>query len=119
MQLKITEKKEQPILSRTSVKAHIIFDKATPSAGEVKKALASELKADENLIAVKEIYTEYGSPEADVNAYIYASKEAMQKIEPKPKKKEEAAGKKPAEAPKEEAKKEKPAEAKPEEKPAE
>jgi len=110
MQLKITEKKEQPILSRTSVKAHIIFDKSTPSADEVKKALASELKADEALVVVNEIYTEFGKPEADVNAYVYASKEEMQKIEPKPKEKEGKPGEK---------KEEKPAEAKKEEKPAE
>jgi len=88
MQVKITEKKEEKILSRISVKAHIIFDKATPSAEEVKKALASELKSDENLVVVNEIYTKYGKPEADVYAYVYTSKEEMQKIEPKPKKKE-------------------------------
>ena len=127
MQVKIIEKKEQNILSRIAVKAHIIFDKATPSAEEVKKALASELKADENLVVVKEIYTEFGKSEADVNAYVYTSKEEMQKIEPKPKKKAAKPGEKPAEKPtespkteaKEEKAEEKPAKEKKEEKPAE
>jgi ribosomal protein S24E len=94
MRIEITEKKEQPILSRISVKAHIIFDKSTPSAEEVKKNLASALKADENLVIVKEIYTEFGSSEANVYAYVYNSKEEMQKIEPKPKTKEKPAAKK-------------------------
>jgi len=105
MQVKIIEKKEQPILSRTAVKSHIIFDKSTPSSGEVKKSLASELKADENLVVVKEIYTEFGKPEADVNAYVYASKETMKKTEKKPRKQkrlETEEAKKAAEAKKEE-----------------
>ncbi len=106
MQLKILDKKEQELLSRTAIKAHIIFDKATPSNEEIKKQIASGLKADENLVAVKNIYTEYGKSEADVNAYVYKSAEEMQKIEPKPKEKKPKA-EKPAEAGKEE----KPAEA--------
>jgi small subunit ribosomal protein S24e len=131
MQLKITEKREEELLSRTAIKLHIIFDKATPSKEELKKAIASELKADENLVVVKDIYTEFGNSEADVNAYVYTSKEEMQKIEPKPKKKakpgtktsksesdsvqakkEEKPAEKKEEAPKEEAKEEKPAEKK-------
>ena len=122
MQLKILDKKEQELLSRTDIKAHITFGKATPSNTEIKKALASELKADENLIIIKNIYTIYGKTEANVNAYAYKSKEEMQKVEPKPKKKaakpgekkeEKPAAVKPAEKPKEEAPKdEKPAEEK-------
>lgn len=134
MQLKILDKKEQELLSRTDIKAHITFGKATPSNTEIKKALASELKADENLIIIKNIYTIYGKTEANVNAYAYKSKEEMQKVEPKPKKKaakpgtqtsksesdsaqekkeEKPAAVKPAEKPKEEApKEEKPAEEK-------
>ena len=127
MQLKILDKKEEELLSRAVVKAHIIFDKATPSNQEIKKQIASESKADEALVVVKNVYTEYGKSEADVNAYIYKSKEAMQKIEPKPKKKAEKPGEKaapkPEEAPKEakpeEKKQEAPKEAPKEEKPAE
>jgi ribosomal protein S24E len=117
MQLKITEKREEELLSRTAIKAHIIFDKATPSKEEIKKALVSELKADENLLVVKDAYTSFGSSEADINAYVYTSKEEMDKIEPKPKKKAKPGAKK-EEKPSEGAAA-KPAEAKPEEKPAE
>ena len=120
MQLKILEKKEEPLLSRIVIKASAIFEKATPSNEEIKKQIASNLKADENLVVIKGIYTKFGTSEADINAYVYTSKEEMQKIEPKPKEKKEKKPKpeKPAEAKpekKEEAKKEeKPAEEKPE-----
>ncbi|MBW2966173.1 hypothetical protein KY342_03650 [Candidatus Woesearchaeota archaeon] len=134
MQLEILDKKEEELLSRTAIKAHITFDKATPSNQEIKKQIASESKADETLVVVKNVYTEYGRSEADVNAYIYKSKEELQKIEPQPKKKAAKPGTqtsksesdssqkkpapKPAEAPKEEKKEEaKPAEEKKQEAP--
>jgi len=123
--MKIIEKKENPLLSRTEVSAEAVFEKATPSKADIKKQIASELKADENLVVVKNIYTDYGSPSAKITAFVYNSKEAMEKTEPKPKKEAKKAGAKPAEggekpaaeAPKEEKKAEEPP--KKEEKPAE
>jgi ribosomal protein S24E len=123
--MKITEKKENPLLSRTEVTAEITFEKATPSKNDVKKQLASELKKDESLIVVKNIHTDYGAATARLSAFIYDSKEALEKTEPRPKKEAKPAGapkeeakkeEKPAEAPTEEKKKEKPTVAKPEEK---
>ncbi|MBW2980289.1 hypothetical protein KY360_02635 [Candidatus Woesearchaeota archaeon] len=125
MDLKIIEKKEQPMLSRIEIKGKLEFQGATPSANEVKKQLSSELKVDEKLIAVKNISTYFGVNNADLVAYAYLNKEDMDKVEPKPK---EKAGAKPAakEAPKEAAKeapkeapKEKPKEEAPKEKPKE
>ncbi|ENO11846.1 ribosomal protein S24E [Thermoplasmatales archaeon SCGC AB-539-C06] len=138
MGIKIIEKKENPLLARTKILAEISFEKATPSNDEVKKQIASEVKADENLVVVKNIYTQYGSTSAKVTAFVYNSKEDLEKIEPKPKKEEKKPGEqpaekaeapkktpkeeaKPAEAPKGEAKEEAPAkeEKKEEAKPAE
>jgi len=95
--MKIIEKKENPLLSRTEILAEISFEKATPPDEEVKKQIASQLKVDEALVVVKNIYTEFGSPNAKVTAFIYDSKKALEKTEPKPKEKKEA--KKPAEKP--------------------
>ena len=97
MKLKILDKKEEELLSRISIKARIIFDKATPSNQEIKKQIASELKADETLVVVKKVSTEYGKTEADIDAYIYRAKEEMQKIEPRKKKKAAKPGEKTAE----------------------
>lgn len=114
MNLKISKSEEKPLLARKEVSGHMMFEgKATPSNGEVKKAIASELKADENNVVVKHIYTGFGSCEADVEAYVYNTAEDLKRIEPKTKKDREA-GKKPAEG--EEASAEGAAEAKPEEK---
>ena len=103
--------------------------KATPSNDEIRKAIASELKSDESLVVVKHIYTSFGSPEAVIEAYVYTTKEDMERIEPKTKKDKEkkpegeAGAEKPAEAAPakpEEKKEEAPkAEEKKEEKPAE
>ncbi len=96
MSLKIIEKKEQPMLSRIDVKAKLEFQGATPSTADVKKQLASELDVDEKLIVIKHIYTKFGSPTADVLACSYLNEEDMNKIEPKPKKKEGDAAAAPA-----------------------
>lgn len=90
MNLTITDQKEEPLLSRKEIIAEITFDKATPSKEEVKKAIAAQLKADESLIVVKNIYTEFGTPKAKSRAYIYSSKKDMDNIEPKKKVHKEA-----------------------------
>jgi ribosomal protein S24E len=113
--MKIIEKKENPLLSRTELLAEITFEKATPSNEEIKKQIASELKTDENLVVVKNIDTHFGSMNATVIAFVYNSKEDIEKIEPKPKEKKGA--KKPAEKPAEAPKKETPKEEKPAEAP--
>jgi len=135
MAMKIISQKEQPLLSRTEVKAHISFEAETTSNEAVAKEIAKQTKKDEKLIVVKRISTHFGSKEADVEALVYDSAEAKETIERKTKAMKEAEAKaaeeaaKPAEeakpeAPKEEAKEEpkaeeKPAEEKKEEAPAE
>ena len=117
MNLKIIEETEKPLLSRKEIKAEITFDKATPSNEEVKKSVAAQTKADESLVVVKSIYTEFGATKATATVYVYTSKEDMEKIEPKKKEKAKpgapaaeapaAPAEKKEEAPKEEAKPEK------------
>ncbi len=123
MELKIINKKEDPLLSRTKVEAEIVFEKATPSREEIKGKLAKNLGKDEKLIVVKGIYTLYGLKKAKNIAYIYENEEFLKRIEVETKKK----GKKKApteaeekveEKPREQAKKEESEqEAKQEEKP--
>ena len=61
---------------------------STPSNDNVRKAIASELKADEKLVIVKHIYTSFGSSEASIEAYVYNTEEDLKRIEPKQKKKD-------------------------------
>jgi len=106
MEFKITDKKEEPLLSRTRVEAEVSFDKATPSKSDIKKALVKELGKDEKLIVVKKVFTGYGVRKAKSVSYAYENEKAMSAIELKAKEKEGAANKEAEEAPKAEEKKE-------------
>ncbi|MBI2655281.1 hypothetical protein HYX06_02545 [Candidatus Woesearchaeota archaeon] len=89
MQIDIAEKKEEPLLSRTMVRANMDFDRSTPSYPETAALLASSLKADEKLIAIRHIYTHFGSKKARIIAYIYTDEGKKKAVEPKPKEKKD------------------------------
>ena len=89
MQIEIAEKKEEPLLSRTMVKANLEFDKSTPSYAETTSLLASSLKTDEKLIVIRHIYTSFGDKKAQIIAYLYADESKKQMIEPKLKEKKD------------------------------
>ena len=111
MELKIINKKADPLLSRIKVEAELTFDKGTPSNAEVRSMLSKDLGKDEKLIVVKNIYTTYGLTKATNLSYIYENEEALKRIEVQ---KKEKTGKK--EAKSDEGATEKPQEAKKEEK---
>ena len=89
VQISITNKKEEPLLSRTQINATLEFEKATPSYAEATSLLATHLKADEKLIAIRHIYNSFGAKKADVIAYLYSDENKKQSIEPKLKVKKE------------------------------
>ena len=99
MQLKITDKKEEILLSRTKIKAELIFTGAVPSQNDVRKEIAAQLKVDEKLVVVRKILCQFKCTKAKVLAYAYINEEDMKKVELKAKKKKEK--KKEAEAKKE------------------
>ncbi len=118
MELKIINKKEDPLLSRTIVESEMAFESATPSRAEIKSKLAKDLGKDEKLVVVKGIYNQYGSKKAKNIAYIYENEESLKRIEVEKKKDDKK--KSPAEAkekPEGEQKQAKKEEAKQEEKP--
>ncbi|MBD3304193.1 hypothetical protein GF343_03540 [Candidatus Woesearchaeota archaeon] len=132
MKIEIKEKKENPLLSRIEVSGTVSFDGTTPSNEQVAQGIASQMKIEPSVVKMRKIRNTLGSHQADFTAFVYNSKEELDRIEPKPKKqleKEKKAAEakkkaeeeaKPAEAPKEEKKEEaapeKKEEAKPEEK---
>ena len=85
----IKNKSEEPLLSRTMVNAIVEFDKSTPSYKEVSSLIASQLKTDEKLVAIRHVYTLFGQRKADVLAYIYNDEAKKQFIEPKIKEKKD------------------------------
>ncbi|MAH01857.1 hypothetical protein CMO87_01325 [Candidatus Woesearchaeota archaeon] len=87
MELKIINKKEEPLLSRTKVEAEMVFEKATPSREETKSKLCNILGKDEKLIVVKGIYNEFGLKKAKNLSYVYENEESLKKIEVETKKK--------------------------------
>lgn len=92
MELKILSKKENPLLFRTEVEGEVVFSGATPSYAELKKALSSQVKAGEDAIAVRHIYTAFGKPTARFAAMVYKDAETLKKIEPKVKEKKAKPG---------------------------
>ena len=95
MQLTVTNKKEEPLLSRTQITATLEFDKATPSYQEVTSLIATQLKTDEKLVAIRHVYNSFGSKKAEVIAYVYSDENKKQFIEPKVKEKKGKKAKEP------------------------
>ena len=88
MELKILDKKEEPLLSRTRMEAEVIFENATPSGQEVKSNLAKKIGKDEKLIDVKSIYTVFGLKKAKILFYAYENEEILKRIKIEKKKTE-------------------------------
>jgi ribosomal protein S24E len=81
--------KEQKLLSRKRVVLDVPFEKATLPYAEVRKKVAAEVKASEDVVAVQHVYGAFGKRQAKVIANVYESKEALAKFEPKPKVKDD------------------------------
>ncbi|MEK7790078.1 MAG: hypothetical protein AAB309_00445 [Deltaproteobacteria bacterium] len=89
MELNVTNKKDEPLLSRTMLQAELEFEKATPSYPEIIQLLATHLKVEEKVIAIRHVYTHFGLKKADVIAYCYADENKKNFAEPKKKGKKE------------------------------
>lgn len=98
MELNVASQKNQPLLGRKLVAGTLKFEKATPSYAEVKKDIAGKLKTSEEVIVVKNIYTNFGARTANFEAAVYDSPEALKSIELEKKKKEGEAQAAPAPA---------------------
>ena len=91
MKIEVVDKKDEKMLSRMQVTASLEFENATPNYTEVTTALATKIKADEKLIAIRHIYTAYGNKKAKVIAYLYNDEAKKAFFEPKIKEKKPAA----------------------------
>lgn len=106
--MKLLKQKDDLLLNRKNLSIEIEYPKSkVPSKEEIKKQIASFLKADEDLIIIKHIYPKFGTTQAEVIANIYNNANTLKELEKQKTKKEkkEAPKEKPKEI-KEDAKKE-------------
>lgn len=95
--MKLLAQEERPLLARKELLLEFDFpNAATPKKAELQKQIASHFKAEETMVAVKKIKTQYGSNTAKVSAFIYSDPEQMKVLEAKKVKKENAAKAAPA-----------------------
>ena len=88
--MKILQKTESPLLSRTQVIASLDHTgKPTPSEIEITKKLVEQLKVKEEVIRIKKIKSKYGLGKSRIIAHIYKTKKDLDEVEPKSKKKQD------------------------------
>ncbi len=84
MELKVIERKENPLLQRTEVRFVVRHPHGpTPSRMEVRARLASELGVGEELIVIQKMASLYGQQVASGIAHVYRSVEELHKLEPR------------------------------------
>ena len=87
MELKILDKKQEPLLSRTKITASVSFDTATPSYNDLMPQIVSAAKTQENLVAIRTVKNSFGARKAEITAYAYNDENSKALIEPKVKEK--------------------------------
>ncbi|MBI3037400.1 hypothetical protein HYY73_06670 [Candidatus Woesearchaeota archaeon] len=75
--VEVSEKVEQPLMSRTVLKGVVVYDAAPPSFVELKKHFASAMKVDESLVVVQHLNPVFGMGRSSMEAHIYKSKDAI------------------------------------------
>jgi len=84
MEVEIISEKSNPLLERREVRFHVKHDQtgSTPPRLEVRKAVATALKTDVDLVFVKKFETKTGTNIAVGVANVYDSVEKARLIEP-------------------------------------
>ncbi len=83
MEIKILEKRENPLLHRIEVKFEISHPKGkTPSRDEVRNLIAANMSADVSRVILDRVVTPFGSMVSEGTAKIYDSVEDAKKVEP-------------------------------------
>jgi ribosomal protein S24E len=88
--MKILEDNKNNLLNRREIKMIVEAEK-NPSFEETSKLFSEKFKANEELIAVKQIGGKFGRNTFLISAFIYDSKEEKEKLEKKKEKKTEGA----------------------------
>jgi len=81
MDIEVTNKRDNPLLSRKEFQFSVKYEGPTPKFAEVRQALAEKIKSDEKLTVIDSVTSEYGRQKAHGYAKVYESEEAL-KVEP-------------------------------------
>lgn len=83
MELKILEKRNNPLLHRVEVRFEVIHPKEkTPTRDDIRNMLAANLNADKKRVILDSMYTKFGTPRTTGYAKIYETVEHAMRIEP-------------------------------------
>lgn len=83
MEIKILDKIENPLLNRTEIKAEVLHQgEPTPKRGDVRKLLAAQTGAEENVVVVRQLDSVFGV-KSKLIAMIYKDRAQLEKLEPK------------------------------------
>lgn len=82
MEVEIKKQAEAPLLGRQRVTGIVSFEGgATPSILKLKDVLATKLKVNKDLIAIRHVYQRFGYTQVKVIAHIYKKREDLLKLE--------------------------------------
>ncbi|MBI2144971.1 hypothetical protein HYU18_01475 [Candidatus Woesearchaeota archaeon] len=76
--VEVSEKIEQPLMSRAVLKGVVVYDSAPPSFAELRKFLAPSLKSDESLVVVQKLEPVFGIRRSVMEAHVYKSRDAVE-----------------------------------------
>lgn len=84
MKLELLKQEDVPLMSRKRASLMVEFQGATPSRSQLRKAIAKELKAKEDLTFVRHIYQRFGSNHAKIIVHVYNNEKDAKLIEDNP-----------------------------------
>ena len=97
MEFKIAKRKEFPLLNRERLNIEVNFPGvSTPKKESLKSGVASFLKVDGNLMAIRHVYNKFGEHKANIIVNLYKDADTLARFEKKKEKrvkKEKAAAK--------------------------
>ena len=82
MEVEITKQTEAPLLGRHRVTSMVTFEGgATPSILKLKEVLASKLKVNKDLVAIRHVYQRFGFSQVKLIAHVYKKREDLLQLE--------------------------------------
>ncbi|MCS7109467.1 MAG: hypothetical protein NZ903_01575 [Candidatus Micrarchaeota archaeon] len=85
---KVISRKRNPLLKREEAECILNFESGTPKSDEIKQAVAKALTANPDLIYINKFNVKAGAKQGEVEAFVYETKEMMDKLHKKKEKKE-------------------------------
>ena len=106
MNINILTDEKRPALNRREITAKLLYEKETPSRKNIRREVAKKFGVKEEMVVVKLINPEFGTPAANLEVHIYDDEKALKELEGKymfkrhtPKEKKAEAAPTPAPAP--------------------